>query len=135
MQDNTNIDIVRKIYRDFVSGDIDAVLDAMDNNVLWSGRVNWRGGPQSLPYQGTYEGRSGVAECFRSFLGTVQYERPLGDTHYFSSGNHVLATGQDIRRILATGELTEHRWSMFWTFNEGKVVRIRIYEDTVEVLE
>ena len=135
MNDNGNIDIVRQIYRDFLTGDINAVLDALAEDVDWSGRVNWPGGPCVLPYEGKRRGRNAVAECFESLLNTVQYEGAAAATRYITTGNHVLAIGQDIRRIRATGELTENRWTMCWTLDGGKVIRIRIYQDTVEALD
>lgn len=135
MKDNGNIDIVRQIYCDFLTGDIRAVLEALAEDVDWNGRVNWHGGPDVLPYQGKRRGRNEVAECFESLLEIVQHERSATATRYITTGNHVLAIGHDIRRVRATGELTENRWSMCWTLDAGKVVRIRIYEDTVEMLD
>ena len=134
MEKSTNADIVRKIYSDFVAGNIEAVLEVLDENVDWDSRANWPGGPPT-PYAGQRRGRNDVAECFKLFREAIQFEKALPSTSYTSVGENVLVTGRNIHRVLSTGELTENRWSMFWTFNHGKVVRLRVYMDTVEMLE
>lgn len=134
MQNPTNAQTVRQLYENFVVGNIGAVLDVLAEDIDWESRVNWPGGPIP-PYAGKCSGRNDVAECFRLFRETVQYEKAMASTKYTAVGDYVLVTGQDIRRDLSTGQFTENRWSMFWTFKEGKVVRLRIYQDTVEPLE
>lgn len=129
-----NVETVKRIYRNFLNGNIDAVLDALADDIDWSSRVNWPGGPADIPYNRPCPGRDEVAEMFSRFLDAVHYERPLGPNSYAASGNRVLVTGQDIRRDLVNGDLTENRWSMLWMFERGKVIRFRIYQDTVEVL-
>ncbi|MEO6049365.1 MAG: hypothetical protein ABIQ57_17900 [Candidatus Kapaibacterium sp.] len=133
-EERENIEIVKQIYRDFLNGDIDAVLNALADDVDWNSRVNWPGGPADIPYNRPCPGRNEVADAFSLFIDAVRYERPLGPNSYTASGNRVLVTGQDIRRDLANDELTENRWSMLWIFEQGKVIRFRMYQDTVEVL-
>jgi ketosteroid isomerase-like protein len=135
MRNNENLEIVRGIYRSFLAGRIDEVLAAFDEEIDWDGHVSWRGGPGGRSYEGKRFGREQVAEALREFIGHVSYERSAGSTEYVASGNSVLITGSDIRRVTATGGLTENRWSMFWTLEGGKVVKFRIHQHTVDAAE
>lgn len=134
-QEQSNIDIINKIYRDFLAGDMDAVLAAFADDIDWNSRFNWPGGPEELPYVGRRLGRSDVAKALDQFRAGIVYEQSTADNHYVVAGNRVIVTGQDIRRVLATGERTENRWSMVWTIEDGKVVHFRVYQDTVPLLE
>jgi hypothetical protein len=136
MVENPNIAIVQQIYRNFLAGDMDAVLDAFAEDIDWGSTFNWRGSSaDDREYEGRRLGRRDVAEALEAFRASVKYEEPTADNHYVVAGNRVIVTGQDIRRVLSTGERTENRWSMVWTINDGKVVHFRVYQDTVPVLE
>jgi ketosteroid isomerase-like protein len=135
MRNNANIEIVRGIYRSFLAGRIDEVLEAFDEEIDWDGHVSWRGGPGGRSYEGKRLGREQVAGALREFIAQVRYERSAGSHKCVASGNSVLVTGSDIRRVTATGGLTENRWSMFWTLEEGKVVKFRLHQHTVDAAE
>ena len=131
MRNNTNIEIVRDIYRNFLAGRMSQMLEAFDERIDWDGHVDWRGGPGERSYEGRHIGREQVADALRAFMEHVSYERPAGASEYVASGDSVLVTGRDIRRVVATGELTENRWSMFWTLRDGKVIKFRGHQHTV----
>lgn len=135
--DNTeseNIRIINKIYRDFLARDMRSVLDALDENIDWDGKINWPGGPQDLPYSGKKRGREEVAEAFQQFMLTFEFAATMSQNTYVESGDTVSVTGSDLRTILPTGETTENRWTMIWTIRNGKATKFRMYQDTVPKL-
>lgn len=134
VSEEKNIEIVNSLYRNFLQGNMEALLDTFAEDIDWNGQVNWPGGPNPLPYTGKRVKREELAKVFAQFMSTVQYQKPLAENQYVTNGDRVLVVGQDMRRVLATGEEVESRWSMLWTIQNGKVVRARIYEDTVEAL-
>ncbi len=135
MRDNANTDIVRGIYRNFLAGDIAAVLNAFDPDIDWNSRVNRPGARTPLAYEGPCRGREAVARCFELFNTAVRYEATMVSARFYTSGERVLAVGHDIRRDLVTGGLTENRWSMLWRFRDGRAAHIRIYQDTIDILD
>jgi ketosteroid isomerase-like protein len=133
--ESENIQLVNKIYRDFLARDMRSFLEAFDQNIDWDGKINWPGGPRELPYSGKKHGREEVAEAFQQFMLTFEFERPMSPNGYVEAGNTVVVTGSDIRRLLPSGEATENRWTMIWTIENSKVTKFRMYQDTVTELE
>jgi ketosteroid isomerase-like protein len=131
----TNIEIINKIYRDFLSGDHRSVIEALHDNIDWDGKINWPGGPAARSYEGKKRGREEVAEALQQFLLNFEFRASLSENKYIESGNTVIVTGSDIRTVLPTGETTENRWTMIWTIENGKATKFRIYQDTVPELE
>lgn len=129
-----NLRIVENIYRDFDRGNIPAVLNAMDAAVEWNVKINWPGGPPVIPYAGRFNGRIGVAKCFAHLLDLVRPEPEIIPREYIINGDSVMVNGGEIRRVRASRQLTENRWSMVWTLRGGKIVKFFLYEDTVGVL-
>jgi len=134
MIEKNNLDIVKSIYRNFLDGKIDEMLDLFVEDIDWTGFMRWHGGPNPLPYAGKWANREELKKAFQLFRNTVQYERPTADNEYIIKGDRVLVVGRDLRRVVATGEIVESRWSMLWTIENGKVVQANIYEDTVEAM-
>lgn len=135
MQEHENIQLVNRIYRNFLEGNFDAVLEDFAEDIDWDSRLNWPGGPSERPYEGRRSGRHDVGAAFKELAAAVRYEEAMAENQYVIAGNRVIVTGQDIRRDLVTGERTENRWSMVWTIEGGKVVHFRVYQDTVPLLE
>jgi ketosteroid isomerase-like protein len=75
-----------------------------------------------------------MAAGFAQFMQTVSYQHPTAPVRITAKGDRELAVGEEVRETRATGELTENRWSMLWTFSNGKVSELKVLEDTVEVL-
>ena len=134
IQPDDNVRIVRNIYRDFGRGDIAAVLNVMDDAVEWNVSINWPDGPKRIPYAGRFNGRIGVAKCFAQLLDLVRPEPEIIPRQYIVNGSSVMVNGGEIRRVRASRQLTENRWSMVWTLREGKIVKFFLYEDTIGVL-
>jgi ketosteroid isomerase-like protein len=130
-----NIEIINKIYRDFLSGDHRSVIEAFDANIDWDGKINWRGGPLGRSYEGKKRGREEVAEALQQFLLNFEFRASLSENTYVEHGNTVVVTGSDIRTVLPTGTTTENRWTMIWTIENGKATKFRIYQDTVPEFE
>lgn len=135
MQEHENIQLVNRIYRNFLDGNFDAVLEDFAEDIDWDSRLNWPGGPSTRPYEGPRRGRNAVGAAFKELAANVRYEEAMAENQYVVAGNRVVVTGSDIRRDVVTGERTENRWSMVWTIENGKVIHFRVYQDTVPLLE
>lgn len=53
----TNAEVVRKAYAAFARSDIAAILDLLDDDVIWTA-------PATLPQGGTFTGKDGVLKFF-----------------------------------------------------------------------
>ena len=109
MTNETNRKTVEAIYAAFTQGDIDTVLEHFADEGVWIYTMP----DGSVPFAGTFEGKSRIAEWFHLFGSSVQ-------TTSFQT-NRLLVDGDDVVVALATrtagllkaGRLTARTGSMF----------------------
>ncbi|GAC1656205.1 MAG: hypothetical protein NVS4B3_21720 [Gemmatimonadaceae bacterium] len=82
-----------------------------------------------LPFAGTWRGLAGVAEFERQLNATMQYDR-VELREYLVSGDQVgmIFLGEGVAR--ATGKPFRSEIVRLYTFEAGKVVRVRNFYDT-----
>ena len=67
MSSQDNIQIVRKAYQDFVSGNIPSIFEALDDGVDW-----FIPGPKNIiPFAGQRRGRQQVAQFFSELAASL----------------------------------------------------------------
>ena len=115
-------EIVTGIYEAFGRGDLAGVLSVMADGVQWE-----KAG--KAPFSGHREGRDGVQEFFAELLGAVRIEMFEVDA-VVGDGEHVLAMGRERCTVRRTGRSYEQHWAHAFRVREGKVVAVRLYEDT-----
>lgn len=126
--------IVKSIYPDFSRGNIPRILNMLDDAIRWDVEVRWPDGPRNIPYAGRYNGRHGVARCFARLVDMVQPATEIIPREFIVNGRNIMVNGGELRRVRASRQLTENRWSMLWTFRDHRIVRFYIYEDTIQAL-
>jgi ketosteroid isomerase-like protein len=120
-------EIVAGIYEAFGRGDLAGVLNAMADRVEWE-----KAG--KAPFSGHREGRDGVQQFFTDLLGAVRIE--MFEVHaVVGDGEHVVAMGRERCVVKRTGRSYEQHWAHAFTVREGKVDRVRLYEDTLAQAE
>ncbi|WP_197374771.1 nuclear transport factor 2 family protein [Mycolicibacterium baixiangningiae] len=109
-----NIEIIKKGYDAFVSGDVETVMSLFDDNIEW---VH----PGASAISGTYHGKGELA----TYL-TKMAEKPLEVrvTRLIAEGDTVVA----LTDVTVAGE--RGRDADVFTLRDGKTVRVEIYGDT-----
>jgi ketosteroid isomerase-like protein len=120
-------EIVAGIYEAFGRGDLAGVLNAMADRVEWE-----KAG--KAPFSGHREGRDGVQQFFADLLGAVRIEMFEVDA-VVGDGEHVVAMGRERCTVKGTGKGYEQYWAHAFTVRGGKVVAVRLYEDTLAQAE
>jgi ketosteroid isomerase-like protein len=120
-----NVTTVEKLYADFASGDMAAVLAAFDDHIEWR---NAEGHPYLDAAPTTVGPQEVVDHVFaripQDFDGfTVQLHRIVG------LGDTVLAEGRYAGTGKATGLPLDAQVANVWDFVDGKVVRWQEYVD------
>lgn len=90
----------------------------------------WVAGPRDvLPFAGSWRGLAGVMEFERHLGATMRYDK-VEIREYLVSGNQVAAIffGEGVAR--GTGAAFSSEIVRLYTFQDGKVVRVRNYYDT-----
>ncbi len=125
-QDNTSV--VKSIYEDFGSGDIESLLGKLADNVEWV----VPGHEDGIPYAGTYHRPAGVGDFFSALGGSVTYDK-FEALRFFAQADQVAVFGHYHGTISSNGKEVETMWAMEWTLSGGKVTDFRVYEDTATI--
>jgi uncharacterized protein len=125
MNSHENIELVRKAYLDFKSGNIPALLEACSHDVDWL-----IPGPQSVvPFVGHRRGRQQVADFFAG-LAQSQVPQEFEPQEFIGDGDRVVVLGHQRWQVKSTGRVYEDDWAQVFWIQGGKIVRFREYHDT-----
>jgi uncharacterized protein len=113
---------VTGIYEAFGRRDIAALLHAMADDVQWEM-------PGPAPFSGSRKGLAAVQQFFQELAAAVNIEKFEVD-FMVAEGENVVVMGRERSTVRATGRTGEHHWAHAWTVRDGKVVHVRLYEDT-----
>lgn len=124
---NTNPEIVKQAYADFLQGNIPALVEKMSDDVVWELPAS-----AEVPFSGVFKGKDGVMRFFKEIA-------TLNDFHEFnledvlSGENKVVVTGNLKATSKSTGKTSQNRWAHCWELKEGKVTRHYEYVDSAEI--
>jgi uncharacterized protein len=128
MNEQQNVDIVRRGYDAFGRGDLDSLLALFDENIEWISS-----GPADLPTAGTRRGREQVRDFFKAVNDVFDIQRFEPQT-FIAQGDRVVVLGEDSSRVKATGKIIDGQWAHVFTLDGGKIVGFREYVDTAAVV-
>jgi len=127
MNEQQNVDIVRRGYEAFGHGDLDAMMKLFDENIEWISP-----GPAELPTAGTRRGLQQVAEFFKSVNEVFEIQR-FEPNAFIAQGDRVIVLGTETSRIKATDRVLDLDWAHAFTLRDGLVVAFHEYIDTAAV--
>jgi uncharacterized protein len=122
----SNVDIVRGAYEAFGRGDVPAVLEALDKDVIWTDM-------EGFPTGGTYVGAGAILNGVFLPLGTEWNNFQANPDEFLESGDRVVALGHYEGTYKATGKGMRVPFAHVWTLRDGKVVKFVQYTDTLLV--
>ena len=128
MSEQNNLGLVRMGYDAFGRGDIDGLLNLLDDNVEWS-----TPGPSDLPVAGTRRGRQAVGEFFKALTETFE-TLDFQAKEFLAQGDRVVVLGTDKSRVRATGKTLDFNWAHSFVIKDGKIVNFREYGDMSAVV-
>src|SRR5258708_285321 len=129
MSEQANLQLVKDLYSAFQRGDIQAILDATDPNIVWTDH-----GPASVPIFGARQGQAGVTRFF-SLLSELTDVEEFEPKEYIAQGDRVVALGQYRFRVKATGKSYDTDWAMAFIIRDGKMVQFDEFMDSAAVVE
>jgi ketosteroid isomerase-like protein len=128
MSEQDNVEVVQTVYRKFGEGDISGIMDFIAEDVVVE-----LYGPAVIPFAGTFNGRDGIAKFFQLVGENLEVEmfEPL---EFIVQGDTVVALGHERVKARSTGKGWETQWAMIWTVDAGKVVCLREYHNTADMV-
>ena len=130
MAEQENVQTIQEAYASFQKGDIQAVLNALTDDVEWV-----TPGPTGiLPLAGHRQGRDEVGQFFSELNSSEEVEQ--FDPHeYVAQGNKVVAFVKYRGRVKSTGRNVDADLVHVFTVRDGKIAAFREYYDTAAAVE
>ena len=124
MGDQDNVSVVKQAYENFKTGDIEALLGQMSEDVDW--RLP---DTEGVPFAGARRGRAQVAEFFTTLAG-AQDTLAFEPREFVAQGDKVVALGTYKWRVKKNGREYGGDWAHVFTVREGKIAGFHEYMDT-----
>jgi ketosteroid isomerase-like protein len=117
-----NVEIVRRGYKAFAEGGVEAILEYLDP------AIEWRMSAVFTRTSQVFWGHDGVREVFRFFNEEIE---DLGaDPHEFiDAGDRVIVPVRMHGRLRASGEPVAYELVQVWLGRDGKAIRLVTYPD------
>jgi uncharacterized protein len=131
MQQNANIELVKRCYEAFERGDINFILDAVAKDVDWEAVVGV--GPR-IPTGGRRRGRQEVEDFFAKLNETTRFDL-MQPRDFVSDGERVLVLGEYRGVVQRTGRRFAADWVMLFRVREGRIIEFREFTDTAALLD
>jgi uncharacterized protein len=114
-----NVNLLREQYEALARGDLDAAADQYHDDVELEIT-----GPPSVPFLGSWRGRSDVKDAARRNFAMLDAQSP--ELHsVVAQGDTVVVVAHERGRLRATGVPYSIHWVHIITFRDGKVLRMR----------
>ena len=129
MNEQENVELIKRAYAAFQRNDMQAVLD------LFADDVDFRH-PMSTaiwPWAGNRRGRAQVAEFFAGLVEVEEFEH-IEARDFIAQGDKVVVLFFERFRVKATGRRVDNELVQVFTLREGKVVQLCVYEDTAPII-
>ncbi len=130
MVDGRNQQIVETIYAAFSKGDIDAVLEHFADEGTWTYVMP----DGSVPFAGTFEGKSRIGEWFRLFGSNVETTNFQLNRLLVDGNDLVVALGHEDGTIIESGKMYSTDWVHIFHLKGEKVFKFVEYVDVSSVL-
>jgi uncharacterized protein len=129
MNEQENINLVKKSYELFLQGDIAGVIQMATDDVEWE-----TPGPSEIPIAGKYKGKEQVAQFFSKLANTFE---PVSFTpqEFIAQNDKVVTLGEYTWRVKSNGRTFFSKWAHVSTIRNGKFSSFREYGDTAAAVD
>jgi uncharacterized protein len=125
MGEADNIKVVQEAYAAFGRGDVQAILDRLDDSVAWTAVY---GAGSNVPMAGERRGKAAVAEFFKLVATHVNFAR-FEPKEFVATGDKVVALGHYTAKTSANKEF-DSDFAMVFTMQNGKVTKFQEFLNT-----
>ena len=129
MSSDDNVKTIQAVYEAFGRGDIPAVLDAVADDVDWASEVS----STEIPWWGIRHGKDAAADFFTQ-LGTNAEVLEFTPLLVIGEADDVLTLVHYTAKSRTTGKIADMQLHHHWEFRDGKIVRYRGSEDSLQTL-
>lgn len=124
----SNVEFVRGLYRAFLEGRVEAILDGCAPDVAWE----LVGDPAHVPHAGKFSRRDGVAAFFAN-LGRAYAIQLFSPDRFFAAGDRVVCLGHVEATAKATGRRIDTRFVHLFAVRDGRLAEFLEFADTAKI--
>jgi uncharacterized protein len=128
MQETQNVAVVKDAFAAFGRGDIQGILDRLDDSILWKGVY---GAAAHVPTAGERRGKPAVQDFFRLVGETVKFSS-FEPKEFVATGDKVVALGH-YTATTSIGKSFDSDFAMIFTLRNGKVVEFQEFTNSAGV--
>jgi ketosteroid isomerase-like protein len=128
MQETGNTKVVQDAYAAFGRGDVQGILDRLDDGIVWKGVYG--AGPH-VPTSGERRGKAQVEEFFKQVAQNVNFSR-FQPNEFVATGDKVVALGH-YTATTPLGKTFDSDFAMVFTVRNGKVTEFQEFTDSAAV--
>ena len=123
----TNIEIVQEGYMEFGKSNIPALLDLLDENVVWELPAT-----ADVSFSGVFTGKNEVMRFFQN-VGASNDFHDFKVEKLLADDSTVIALGSLTATAKPTGKTSSNKWAHRWEIQNGKVTQHYEYVDSAEI--
>jgi ketosteroid isomerase-like protein len=125
MSEADNTKVVQDAYAAFGRGDVQSILDRLDDGIVWQGVY---GAASNVPMAGERRGKPAVAEFFKLVATHVNFTR-FEPKEFVATGDKVVTLGHYTAKTSANKEF-DSDFAMVFTMRNGKVTKFQEFLNT-----
>jgi ketosteroid isomerase-like protein len=130
MNSEDRIKMIGNLYEAFARGDLQPILDSLDDRVEWGVEAS----TEVAPWYGVRRGKDGVVSFFTEF-GTAMEVDEFTPLSFAANEDSVFAVVRCRARARSTGKAVDMNLHHYFRFDGDKVVYYRGTEDTAAIRE
>ena len=123
-----NISVVKEAYAAFGRGDVQGILDRLDEGIVWKGVY---GAAAHVPTSGERRGKAQVAQFFKQVAETINFSK-FDPQEFVATGDKVVALGH-YTATTSAGRSFDSDFAMIFTLRNGRVVMFQEFTDSAAV--
>ena len=128
MQEAQNTKVVQEAYAAFGRGDVQGILDRLDEGIVWKGVY---GAAPHVPTAGERRGKAQVREFFKQVAESVSFSR-FEPKEFIASGDKVVALGH-YTATTPLGKAFDSDFAMVFSLRNGKVTEFQEFSDSAAI--
>jgi ketosteroid isomerase-like protein len=125
----SNVELLQAVYEAFGRGDVPFIASKVRAEARWDFNVTHSDVPWHVPVTGPNE----VPKFIAAFVENVQLEA-FEPRQFIAAGDDVIAHIRLAYVVKRTKKRVDEEQLHWWTVRDGKIERLRHFEDTAQVL-
>lgn len=130
MSTENNVRVVQSLYAAFGRGDVPAVMEALDPNIVWTNP-----GPAEFRYFGTHRGRDAVLGNIFMFLAENMEIHIFEPREFVASGDHVVVFLHMEVTARRTGRRVTQEMAHAFRMKDGRPVEFHDFQNNHAIAE